>query len=94
MICYYNRRYPCPDCEQKFTTGRARDQHRPQCGRPQPPAKRRRTDGAGPSNQNPEGTRAALDGLFKMIDLKITSTSPAVMETLQNEAERLADILR
>ena len=90
----FDYRYPCTDCGEKFTTGRARNQHH--CGRPTRQPKRRRTDGAGPSHdhQDPEGTRSAMDGLFKIINLNISSDSPAVGEILGNETEKLADILR
>ncbi len=89
IIC----RYPCLDCGEKFTTGKARDTHkRSSCGRPMPPSKRRRT--AGPSHQDPEGTTSAVDGLFKIIELSSIPNSPAVTETLHAEAERIADILR
>ncbi len=87
------RRYPCLDCGEKFTTGKARDTHkRSSCGRPMPPAKRRRT--AAPSHQDPEGTTSALDGLFKVINLPFIPNSPAITETLHAETERIADILR
>ena len=57
-----------------------------------PPTKRHRT--AEPSHQDPEGTKSALNGLFKVIELPFISNSPAVPETLHAETGRIADILR
>ena len=86
-----NHRYTCEDCGQQFSTGRARTAH--QCGRVPPPPKRRREDA--PSSSRGEGNvRSAVDDLFKIIEVPITSSGPAVLEYLQSERERFADILR
>ena len=82
-------RYPCEDCGEKFSTGRARAAH--QCGRPQPPCKRAR--GSAPNTDGLDET-TALDGLLKIINIPISATTSAVTEELEGEMSRLADILR
>ncbi len=57
-----------------------------------PPSKRRRT--TGPTNQDPEGTTSAVNGLFKVIELPYITNSPAISETLHAETDRIADVLR
>ena len=86
-------RYPCEDCGKRFTTGRARSLH--QCGRPTPPQKRARTVAPSSSDcSDDEATVSAVDGLFKIIEIPISTTTPAVVEELQNELDRFSDILR
>ena len=72
---------------ENVTTGRACG-----CGRPQPPTKKHRT--AGPSNQDPAETWAALGGLFKVIELPFIPNAPALTESLESEMVQIADILR
>ena len=48
--------------------------------------KRKRVD-------DPHGTTSALKGLFKIIEFCSNPDSPLVIETLQTESERLADII-
>ena len=85
---YIMIRYPCVDCGERFTTGRGRSGH--QCGRPKPPPRKRvRTND--PSGLEETG---ALNELFKIINIPISATTPAITEELEGEMERLGDILR
>ena len=90
-VYFYYHRYTCEDCGAKFSTGRARTAH--QCGRAPPPPKRRREDGPSSSREG-ENVQTAVNDLFKIINIPITPTTPAVTEELEGEMDRLADILR
>ena len=77
-------RYPCNECGSKFATGQARAQHR--CSRPAPPAKRRIID--------PPGTKSAIEGLFKIIELHPMADNLDIVDDLDREIPRIVDIIR
>ncbi|KAL5249225.1 hypothetical protein ACHWQZ_G018174 [Mnemiopsis leidyi] len=79
----------CPNCDEKFSTGRARNVHQVRCQNGRGHSSR----GKRKKVEDPPGTTSAVKGLFKIIEFCSNPDSPLVIETLQTESERLADII-
>ena len=85
----YLLRFICPNCDEKFSTGRARNVHQVRCQNEQGHSSR----GKRKRVNDPPGTISAGNGLFKIIEFCSSPDSPLVVETLHEESSRLADII-
>lgn len=76
--------YPCMECGICFSTGIARKAHN--CA-PLPPTRKRHII-------DPPGTKSAVKGLFKIIELTPKSSSWGYESVMYEEKPRIVDILR